>query len=153
MVKLLLQTWFTKTLKIIWKVSFKTLQSSPIIPLSLLSKVDVGLWDEGPGLFPVVGPEAGHGAVLRAGLESVPLGLVLEPRWGEDKGKDWPPALVLRVDVGLSEQGEAVLQVRVELGLPPWAEVSHWKAEQEKWQDANARWKTNQPGKRYWEEK
>jgi len=31
------------------------------------------------------------------------------------------------VEQGLSEQGEAVLQVRVELGLPPWAEVSHWR--------------------------
>lgn len=32
---------------------------------------------------------------------------------------------VFRVEEGLSEQGEAVLQVRVELGLPPRAEVSH----------------------------
>lgn len=59
----------------------------------------------------------------------VPPGLEAEPQRGEDKGRDWgrdgPPAL--RVDVGLSEHGEAVLRVRVELGLPPWAEVSHWR--------------------------
>lgn len=68
-------------------------------------------------------PQGGQGAGLDAGLERVPLGLLLEPQWEEGKGKgwgkDWPPALVLRVDEGLSEQGEAVLQVRVELGLPP----------------------------------
>lgn len=68
-------------------------------------------------------PQGGQGAGLDAGLERVPLGLLLGPQWGEGKGKgwgkDWPPALVLRVDEGLSEQGEAVLQVRVELGLPP----------------------------------
>lgn len=33
---------------------------------------------------------------------------------------------MLRVDEGLSEQGEAVLRVRVELGLAPWAEESHF---------------------------
>lgn len=71
----------------------------------------------------------GPGAELGTELERVSLGLVLELQWGEGKGKGWgkgwPPALVLRVEEGLSEQGEAVLQVRVELGLPPWAEVSH----------------------------
>lgn len=106
-------------------------QLSPIIPLSLLSNVEVGLWDGGPGLLPVMSPQGGQGAGLDAGLERVPLGLLLEPQWGEGKGKgwgkDWPPALVLRVDEGLSEQGEAVLQVRVELGLPPWAEESYWE--------------------------
>lgn len=56
---------------------------------------------------------------LDAGLERVPMGLVLEPQWGEGRGKDWSPTLGLRVAEGLSEQGEAVLQVRVELGLPP----------------------------------
>lgn len=54
-------------------------------------------------------------------LERVPPGLVLEPQW--DEGKSWveggPPTLALRVEQGLSEQGEAVLQVRVGLGLPP----------------------------------
>lgn len=63
------------------------------------------------------------GAGLDTGLERVPLGLLLEPQWGEGRGKGWgngwPPTLVLRVEEGLSEQGEAVLQVRVELGLPP----------------------------------
>lgn len=78
----------------------------------------------------MVGPGAGgHRVGLGTGLERVPLGLVLELQCGEGKdkgwGKGWPPALVLRVEEGLSEQGEAVLQVRVELGLPPWAEVSH----------------------------
>lgn len=53
------------------------------------------------------------------------VGLVLEPQWGEGKHRGGPPALVLKVEEGLPEQGEAVLQVRVELGLPPWAEVSH----------------------------
>lgn len=77
----------------------------------------------------MMGPEAGQGAGLDTGQERVPLGLVLELQCGEGKGKGWgkcwPPALVLRVEEGLSEQGEVVLQVRVELGLPPWAEVSH----------------------------
>lgn len=76
-----------------------------------------------------MGPGAGPRAGVGTGLERVPLGLVLELQWGEGTdrgwGKGWPPALVLRVEEGLSEQGEAVLQVRVELGLPPWAEVSH----------------------------
>lgn len=46
---------------------------------------------------------------------------------GKDKGwgDGWAPPLVVRVDEGLAEQEEAVLQVRVELGLPPRAEVSH----------------------------
>lgn len=109
------------------------LHASPMIPLSLLSNVEVGLRDGGPGLLVGLSPEVGHGAGLctglraglRAGLETVPLGLEPEPQWGEDKGKDWPPAPVLRVEVGLSEHGEAVLRVRVELGLPPWVEVSH----------------------------
>ncbi len=73
----------------------------------------------------MTGPGAGQGAGLGTGLERVPLGLVLELQCGEGKAKGWPPALVLRVEEGLSELGEAVLQVRVELGLPPWAEVSH----------------------------
>lgn len=96
-----------------------------MIPLSLLSRVEVGLWEGGPGLLPVMGPGAGLGT----GLERVPLGLGLELQCGDGMGKGWgkgwPPALVLRVEEGLSELGEAVLQVRVELGLPPWAEVSH----------------------------
>lgn len=105
--------------------------TSPMIPLSLLSRVEVGLWEGGPGLLLLMDPGAGPGAGLRTGLERVPLGLVLELQSGEGKGKGWckgwPPALWLRVDEGLSEQGEAVLQVKVELGLPPWAEESHWK--------------------------
>lgn len=72
-------------------------------------------------------PWAGLRAELRAGLDRVPPGLEAEPQRGEDKGKDWgrggPPAPALRVEVGLSEHGEAVLRVRVELGLPPWVEV------------------------------
>ena len=83
-----------------------------------------------------MGPGAGQGAGLGIGLERVPLGLVLELQCGEGNGKGWdtgcPPALVFKVDEGLSEQGEAVLQVRVELGLPPWAEVSHWKRKSRK---------------------
>lgn len=82
----------------------------------------------------MMGPGAGQGA----GLERVPLGLVLELQCDEGKGKGWgkgwPPALVLKVEDGLSEQGEAVLQVRVELGLPPCAEVSHCKKRGE-WDD------------------
>lgn len=73
----------------------------------------------------MVGPGAGHGAGLGPGLERVPLGLVLELQCGEGKAKGLAPAPVFRVEEGLSEQGEAVLQVRVELGLPPRAEVSH----------------------------
>lgn len=65
----------------------------------------------------------GPGPWLGTELERVPLGLVLVLQWveGKDNGwdKSWPPALVLRVEGGLSEQGEVVLQVRVELGLPP----------------------------------
>lgn len=76
-----------------------------------------------------MGPGAGQGAGLGTGLERVPQGLVLELQCGEGKdkgwGKCWAPALVFSVEEGLSEQGEAVLQVRVELGLPPRAEVSH----------------------------
>lgn len=57
------------------------------------------------------------------------MGLVLEPQCGEGRvrgwAEAWAPALVLRVEEGLSEQGEAVLQVSVELGLPPRAEGSH----------------------------
>ncbi len=78
-------------------------------------------------------PGAGQGAGLVTGLERVPLGLVPELQCGEGKGKGWgkgrPPALVLRVEEGLSEQGEAVLQVRVELGLPPWTEASQCRGE------------------------
>lgn len=57
------------------------------------------------------------------------MGLVLEPQCGERRvrgwAEAWAPALVLRVEEGLSEQGEAVLQVSVELGLPPRADGSH----------------------------
>lgn len=57
------------------------------------------------------------------------MGLLLEARCGEGRVRGWAeacaPALVLRVDEGLSEQGEVVLQVSVELGLPPRAEGSH----------------------------
>lgn len=122
---------------ILWKpAGFPTdpqQQHSPMIPLSLLSRVEVGLWEGGPGLLLVMGPGAGEGAGLGIELERVPLGLQCGE--GKDKGwsKDWPPALVFRVEEGLSEQGEAVLQVRVELGLPPRAEVSHWKRRAERW--------------------
>lgn len=73
----------------------------------------------------MMGPGAGQGAGLGIALERVPLGLQCGE--GKDKGwsKGWLPALVFKVEEGLSEQGEAVLQVRVELGLPPRAEVSH----------------------------
>ena len=74
-------------------------------------------------------PRAEHGAGLGTGLGGVPLGLVLETQWARGRDKGWgkglPPAPMLRVEEGLSEQGEAVLQVRVELGLPPWVGVSH----------------------------
>lgn len=74
-------------------------------------------------------PEAGQGAGIDTGLERVPLGLVVELQCSEGKdkgwGDGWAPPLVVRVDEGLAEQEEAVLQVRVELGLPPRAEVSH----------------------------
>lgn len=77
----------------------------------------------------MMGPGTGQGPGLGTGLERVPLGLVLELQCSEGKdngwGGGWAPALVFSVEEGLSEQGEAVLQVRVELGLPPRAEVSH----------------------------
>lgn len=85
----------------------------------------------GPGLLLVRGPVEAEGAGLLTGLVSGPLVvvLVLERHCGEgrDKGlaKGWAPALLLSVEEGLSEQGDAVLQVNVELGLPPRAEVSH----------------------------
>lgn len=110
-------------------VNIKGEQISPIIPLSLLSRVEVGLWGGGPRLLPAMSPAEENWAGLRTGLESVPLGLRLEPPCGEGEGraKGWHTLLLLKVDEGLSEQGEAVLQVNVELGLPPWAEVSPWK--------------------------
>lgn len=96
-----------------------------MIPLSLLSRVEVGLWEVGPGMFPVSRAVDGARPV---GLERVPQGLEL--LWGESGAKGWgrlfPPGLMLRVEQGLSEQGDAVLQVRVELGLPPCIEISHF---------------------------
>lgn len=110
---------------------------SPMIPLSLLSRVEVGLCVGGPGLLLVGGPVTAQGAGVLTGLQRVPLGLVLELHCGEGKDKGWAegraPALVFRVEEGLSEHGDAVLQVNVELGLPPRAEVSHWKMREEKW--------------------
>lgn len=57
------------------------------------------------------------------------MGLMMPLLCGEGRVKGWveacAPVVVFRVEEGLSEQGEAVLQVRVELGLPPRAEVSH----------------------------
>lgn len=96
-----------------------------MMPLSLLSRVEVGLWEGSPGLL----LDAAQGAGLDTGLERVPMGLVMPLMCGEGRVKGWveawAPVVVFRVEEGLSEQGEAVLQVRVELGLPPRAEVSH----------------------------
>lgn len=59
-----------------------------MIPLSLLSRVEVGLWLGGPGLLPGgLSPAVVHGAGLGTGLdrgllmglEGVPLGLMLGP--------------------------------------------------------------------------
>lgn len=51
---------------------FENTPFSPIIPLSLLSKVEVGLCNGGPGLLTEISPEVGQGTGLCAGLESVP---------------------------------------------------------------------------------
>lgn len=79
----------------------------------------------GPGMLPE--SKAVEGA-RPVGLERVPQGLEL--LCGERGAKGWgrlfPPRLMLRVEQGLSEQGDAVLQVRVELGLPPCIEISHF---------------------------
>lgn len=60
---------------------------SPMIPLSLLSRVEVGLCVGGPGLLLVGGPVTAQGAGVLTGLQRVPLGLVLELHRGEGKDK------------------------------------------------------------------
>lgn len=78
---------------------------SPMIPLSWLSSVELGLRQ---GL----------------GLRRVPPGLGL----GLGRQEGGPPVLLLpRVEQGLSEHGDVVLQVNVEHGLTTWPEILHYR--------------------------
>lgn len=58
-------------------------------------------------------------------LSSVELGVVMVPQ-GLQRLSGGRPEVLLRVEQGLSVQGDAVLLVRVEQGLIPWLVTEHF---------------------------